>query len=102
MGLGKHFYNHEHKLTINQSPSNYALDIIDFILQRRKYLTVGKIIEKAKYEQDIDQKLKSEDQKKKKQQMRNIIVEEQPKFTESEEEYDEGDDLVTMAEKKRK
>jgi hypothetical protein len=32
MGLGKHFYNHEHDNTINKAKTNQALDIIDFIL----------------------------------------------------------------------
>jgi len=33
MDLGKHFYNYEHKLTeTKNNKTNYALDIIDFIL----------------------------------------------------------------------
>lgn len=65
MGLGKHFYNHEHDNTINKAKTNQALDIIDFILQNRKYLSVAKIVEKAKYHADIEAKLKSEEQRKK-------------------------------------
>ena len=33
MDLGKHFYNYEHKLTeTKNNKTNYALEIIDFIL----------------------------------------------------------------------
>ena len=101
MDLGKHFYNWEHKLTETKNiKTNYALDIIDFILQNRKYLNIGKIVDKAKYHADIDAKLKSAEQMKKKRQMREPIV--QAVVTESEEEFDDGDDLTTIAEKKKR
>jgi hypothetical protein len=56
MDLGKHFYNSENKFTKLGGP-NYALELIKFITERRKYLTVGKIVDKSKYISDIEQKL---------------------------------------------
>jgi hypothetical protein len=93
MDLGKHFYNWEHKLTETEQKANYALEIIDFILQNRKYLKVEKIVDKAKYHADIEAKLKSAENIKKRRQMRELPA--QAVLTESEEEISDIDDLTT-------